>query len=52
MNYNYSMNFIESSIIITWVLLNNLAIPIQSHENTTARCEICLQLGIKIPEQC
>ena len=41
------MNF----IIITGVLLNNQAIPVQSHKNTRARCEICSQLAINIPEQ-
>ena len=38
-------------IIIRWVLLNNQVIPVQSHKNITARCEICSQLAIKISEQ-
>ena len=28
------------------------AIPVQSHKNTRARCELCSQLATKIPEQC
>ena len=51
MNYNYSMNCIEFSYNYTWVLLNNQAIPVQSHKNTRTRCEICSQLPIKIPDQ-
>ena len=52
MSYSYSLDFIEFSYYYNMVLLNNQAIPVESHKNTRARCEICPQLATKIPEQC
>ena len=39
-------------MILRWFLLNNRVIHVQCHRNIRARCEICSELAIKIPEQC
>ena len=54
MNYNYNMNFNEFSYNYNMDFIEQSSNTLfnANNKNNRPRCEICLQLAIKIPEQC
>ena len=54
MDYNYNMHFIESSYNYNMDFIEQSSHNLfkVNNKNTRARCEICPQLAIKVPEQC